>query len=124
MKVLVSYGCDLEDIPRTVTELLGNLKENDISLVEIDLQDAILYSNENNIGEALEAIDKARIQLAKIDNRLMDYASILAGYSKTNTDILMGINQVEEPNQLDGLLQENLESEVVNDVQVEQETDD
>jgi len=92
MKILLSYACDLEDIPRTVAELLENLKENDIPLAVIDVQDAILYSNEKNISEALESIDQARIQLAKIDNRLMDYASILAGYSKTNADLKMGVD--------------------------------
>ena len=92
MKVAISYACDLEDIPYTVSELLGNINENCVPHVEIDIQDAILYSNEKNISEALESIDQARIKLAKIDNRLMDYATILAGYSKTNTDLQMGIN--------------------------------
>ena len=96
MKVVVSYACELEDIPKTVAELLGNLKENYIPLVEIDVQDAILYSNEKNVSETLDSIDQARIQLSKIDNRLMDYATILAGYSKTKADIQLG-NDIGQP---------------------------
>ena len=91
MKVTISYQCELEDIPKTISELLDNLKENHLPLVEIDLQDAISYSNEKNLTEALESIDLARIQLAKIDNRLMDYVSILAGYAKADVDIKMGV---------------------------------
>ncbi|MAE81374.1 MAG: hypothetical protein CMB80_01470 [Flammeovirgaceae bacterium] len=90
MKVIVSYACDLKDIPSTVVELLQNLKENHLPGITIDIQDAILNSNDNKIAEALESMDAARIGLAKLDNRLMDYMSILAGYSKTNADIHLG----------------------------------
>ena len=86
MKVVVSYACELEDIPYTIVELLQNLKENHLPSIEIDIQDAILNSNENKVSEALESMDAARVGLAKIDSRLMDYMSILVGYSKTNAD--------------------------------------
>jgi|TARA_R110000823_G_scaffold237151_1_gene362731 hypothetical protein len=101
MKVVVSYACDLKDIPFTVVELLQNLKENHLPSITIDIQDAILNSNDNKIAEALESMDAARIGLAKLDNRLMDYMSILAGYSKTNADIHLGIipSQVQEGTQ-------------------------
>jgi len=91
MKVTISYGVDLEDLPKTLGELLGNLKENDVPGVLNDIQDAILYSNENNMSEALGAIDRARLQLAKIDNRLMEYGGILSGYAKVDSDLKMGI---------------------------------
>jgi len=90
MKVLVSYACELKDIPEKVAELLGNLEENDLRSVAVELEDAKSYSYEKNIAETLEAIDRARIQLAKIDNSLIDYVGILAGYSKTNADIQLG----------------------------------
>ena len=101
MKVVVSYACDLKDIPFTVVELLQNLKENHLPSITSDIQDAILNSNDNKIAEALESMDAARIGLAKLDNRLMDYMSILAGYSKTNADIHLGIipSQVQEGTQ-------------------------
>ena len=101
MKVVVSYACDLKDIPFTVVELLQNLEENHLPNITIDIQDAILNSNDNKIAEALESMAAARIGLAKLDNRLMDYMSILAGYSKTNADIHLGIipSQVQEGTQ-------------------------
>ena len=100
MKVVLSYACELKDIPEKAAELLRNLEENDLRFVAAELEDAKSHSYEKNITEALEAIDRARIQLGKIDNSLMDYASILAGYSKTIADIQLGndpaqINQEE-----------------------------
>jgi len=94
MKVVVSYACELKDIPEKVAELLGNLEENDLHCVTAELSDARSHSYEKNITETLEAIDRARIQLGKIDNSLMDYADILAGYSKTNADIQLGLDLV------------------------------
>jgi len=95
MKVTLSYQCEFSDIPKTVCELLGNLKENDIPAVVIEVQDAILSSNENNMSEALGSIDQARLELTKIDQKLLDYSSILAGYAKADTDIKMGIRPEE-----------------------------
>jgi len=97
MKVVVSYACELKDIPEKVAELLGNLEENDLHFVTAELSDARSHSYEKNISEALEAIDRARLQLAKIDNSLTDYSSILAGYSKTHADIQLG-NDPTNPN--------------------------
>ena len=98
MKVVVSYACELKDIPEKVAELLGNLEENDLRSVAVELEDAKSYSYEKNITETLEAIDRARIQLGKIDNSLLDYTSILAGYSKTNADIHLVNIETEETN--------------------------
>ena len=112
MKVLVSYACELKDIPEKVAELLGNLEENDLHFVTAKLSDARSHSYDKNITEALEAIDKARIQLAKIDNSLIDYSTILAGYSKTNADIQLG-NSPQENQQEDNNV--NTETEEAND---------
>ena len=94
MKVILSYACALKDIPEKAAELLGNLEENDLRFVAVELENAKSHSYEKNITEALEAIDRVRIQLAKIDNSLIDYSSILAGYSKTHADIQLGIGPV------------------------------
>jgi hypothetical protein len=121
MKVLVSYACELQDIPEKVAELLGNLEENDLHFVTAELSDARSNSYEKNIGEALEAIDRARIQLAKIDNNLIDYSSILAGYSKTHADLHLGI----DPSAGTGNTQEVSANDVLevkeNDVNIEAE---
>ena len=62
--------------------------------VTAELSDARSHSYEKNITETLEAIDRTRVQLGKIDNSLIDYASILAGYSKTIADIQLGNDPV------------------------------
>jgi hypothetical protein len=121
MKVLVSYACELKDIPAKVAELLGNLEENDLYFVTAELSDARSHSDEKNISEALEAIDRSRQQLAKIDNSLMDYASILGGYSKTHADLHLGI----DPSLGTGNTQEVSANDVLevkeNDVNIEAE---
>ena len=80
------------DSTENVRSAIKNLEENDLHFVTAELSDARSNSYEKNIGEALEAIDRARIQLAKIDNNLIDYSSILAGYSKTHADLHLGID--------------------------------
>ena len=112
MKVVLSYACELKDIPEKVAELLGNLEENDLRFVAAELENAKSHSYEKNITETLEAIDRARIQLAKIDNSLIDYSTILAGYSKTNADIQLGIN----PMQIDQGTQEVIPENILNTV--------
>ena len=112
MKVVVSYACELKDIPEKVAELLGNLEENDLRSVGVELEDAKSHSYEKNITETLEAIDRTRLQLAKIDSSLIDYSSILAGYSKTNADIQMGLDPTK-PNPEENNV--NTETEETND---------
>ena len=89
MKVVVSYACDLEDIPQNASELLNNLTEQFYAAERI-LDEAIEQSCDNSVPAAMETIDDLRQILAKIDLRLMDCSSILAGYSKTNADIRLG----------------------------------
>ena len=89
MKVVVSYACDLEDIPQNAGELLNNLMEQ-FYVAEQSLEVAIEQSRGNAVSDAMETIDDLRQTLAKVDLRLMDCTSILAGYSKTNADIRLG----------------------------------
>ncbi len=96
MKVTIAYQCDLHDIPKTVCELLGNIKENDLAHLEISIQDAISSSNESNVTETLAAMDDARLQLAKLDQKLLDFGSILGGYAKADTNIKLGIKPEDE----------------------------
>lgn len=91
MKVTLAYQCDLEDIPTTIFELLGNLKEHSLPQVGIELQDAILSINENNITETLTSLDNVRLLLAKMDQRILDYSAILGGFVKADTNLKLGI---------------------------------
>ena len=73
----------------------GTSKKTIFPTLEINLSDAISYSNQGNITETLAAMDEARIRLAKIDQNLLDYASILGGYVKADTNIKLGIKPEE-----------------------------
>ena len=79
MKVTIAYQCELEDIPQNVFQLLGNVKEHDIEHLAIDVQDAVLSINKNNVTETLTSLDEARIKLAKMDRKLLDLVNILSG---------------------------------------------
>jgi|TARA_R110002020_G_scaffold115843_6_gene265999 hypothetical protein len=98
MKVTIAYECELEDIPQTIFQLLGNIKEHDIPTLGIEVQDAILSINENNIINTLASVDQARIKLSKMDQKLLDYTNILSGYIKAETDLKLGIfPEIQEP---------------------------
>jgi len=99
-KVIVSYACELEDVPRNTSQLLSNVAE-EMSEVQGSLDEAISLAKSNSVSDALKTIDTLRQQLAKIDLRLMDCSSILAGYTKTNADIHLGheVSQVAQGTQ-------------------------
>ena len=62
----VLAGGDFNDIPTTVYELLGNIKENDLPHLEINLSDAISYSNE---GVTLRFV---KLAILEISDELID----------------------------------------------------
>ena len=85
MLVNISYSIDLEDVPAEVRRFL----ERDIlKSVEVDIlhatQDTVtaLKIDEENIGLAIQRIDKLRQMLVKADMRLNDCSNILKGYQK------------------------------------------
>ncbi len=96
MKVAVTYACDLEDIPEATAELLNNLR-NQLETVESLIEESSHLSKNNSVNESLVTIDEARQILTKIDMRLMDCSSILAGYNRTKADMHLGMGQAEQP---------------------------
>ena len=89
MKVVVSYACDLEDIPANASELLNNLSRQ-LDKAKSLLAEAAGQSCVKSVDASMTTIDALRQSLVKIDMRLMDCSSILAGYAKTNADIHLG----------------------------------
>jgi len=96
MRVTVAYECELEEIPQTIFQLLGNLKDYDFPDIGIELQDAILSMNEGNATETLASMDRVRRKLARLDQKLLDLGSILGGYVRADTDIKLGTDH--QPN--------------------------
>ena len=79
MRVKISYGVNIEDVPSEIEQLFDfvyekKLKfENQLELAEKLLEEAELES-------AIEIMDKLRLTLAEMDNRIIDVSSIAQGY--------------------------------------------
>jgi len=79
VRVKISYGVDIEDVPSEIEQLFDfvyekKLKfENQLELAEKLLEEAELES-------AIEIMDKLRLTLAEMDNRIVDVSSIAQGY--------------------------------------------
>tara|TARA_R100000664_G_C2758010_1_gene146639 strand:+ start:2477 stop:2869 length:393 start_codon:yes stop_codon:yes gene_type:complete len=96
MKVTVSFGCDLEDVPNNIANLLDILVNDDLREAQKLIEEAAEECSQTNASRALEVVDKTRRNLAKIDERLMDYAIILNGYIKTNADMNTGVFEAQQ----------------------------
>ena len=90
MKIALTYSCDLEDIPFSVSQMLDNLSER-LEHAQEELANSSTNLREGSIQIALEEIDDLRQLLAKIDHRLMDCTSILAGYVKADPSHVISI---------------------------------
>ena len=95
MKVVVSYQSKLEDIPIVVSDLLNNLKDRECQQI-FNLISLSATQCEESVSKSLATIDELRKLLTKIDERLIDCSSLLAGYIKTDTDLKMGIDPTKE----------------------------
>lgn len=110
MKVTISYQVDFKDIPRKVKRLISNLLMDDYVSVSNDLSNVGIYIDNKQYSEAIEGIDVARQSLAKLDQSLLDYSNILAGYVKADADIKAGIAEQEffNPGQTQEVPPENI----------------
>ena len=97
MKATLNLSCELEDIPQTVGDWLSNLHLRQVDQVTSYLNVAKTDCRNGNAAKGLETIDQTRQLLAKIDEHLMDYSSILAGYIKAKTDMDAGIGPPPPP---------------------------
>ena len=110
MKVTISYQVDFKDIPRKVKRLISNLLMDDYVSVSNDLSNVGVYIDNKQYSEAIESVDVARQSLAKLDQSLLDYSNILAGYGKADADIKAGIAEQEffNPGQTQEVPPENI----------------
>lgn len=95
MKVTISYQVNFKDIPRKVKRLISNLLMDEYISISNDLSNVGLHIDSKRYSDAIENIDVARQSLAELDQSLLDYSNILAGYVKADADIKMGTTEQE-----------------------------
>ena len=110
MKATITYECELEEIPTTISQLLSNVRQGDVKELGTLLEQAIEESqNSQEIG-ALKSIDQIRHLLARIDKKLMDCASILGGYIKAQVDLKAGVSMEDLEEQLEKIGEEPIKN--------------
>ena len=79
MRVKISYGVDIEEIPQELQKLFSHVCEKTIQAdSQINLIDRCFC--EEDVATSLSIIEKLRVRLAEIDNRLADIQLIAGGY--------------------------------------------
>ena len=106
MKVTISYSVDYEDVPRTMAQMLKNLYD-----IEYPESGKLFLEARTNVltgrySEALSSVDSLRQELAKLDQKLMDYSNIILGYSKADAELKSGIVQEEAQASIHSVTQE------------------
>ena len=79
MRVKISYGVDIEDVPDEIEELFDFVygKKHNIDK-QLDLVERLI--EEKDLEAAVATMDKLRLTLAKMDNRIADISLIAQGY--------------------------------------------
>ena len=79
MRVKISYGVELDQIPEEVQKLFDNVAEWQHTLSkQSDTIEDLLETKE--FGACLSVMEKMRETLAKMDFRIIDLSNILEGY--------------------------------------------
>ena len=96
MRVNISYSVELEDTPKSVSNIVFQSLE-DLKIVEFKLENAVKkLKNDPEISKVLNDIDFLRRDIAKIDIALMESVAILASYQKTVSEGFMPDAPFEE----------------------------
>ena len=88
MRANINLSCEFEEIPNLLSSLLSSVSSVAIcdSLTLSNKISTLLKGEEKELLTALSEMDNLRIMLAKIDNNLIEYSSILSGYLKAVVD--------------------------------------
>ena len=87
MRVRISYGAEIEELPKITEELLrAALKQlwSSVETLERSLEE--LEDSENNFDSTISMINKARIKLSNSDLSLSDITAILDGLNNYYTN--------------------------------------
>ena len=79
MRVKISYGVDIEEVPDEIEELFDFVYRRKINIdKQLDLVERLI--EEKDLEAAVATMDKLRLTLGKMDNRIADISSIAQGY--------------------------------------------
>ena len=79
MRVRISYGTNIEDVPQELEQLFLFVSEKSHNTSRQVRQIEEFLADED-IDSALNLIEKLRLSLGEMDNRLADVTNIAAGY--------------------------------------------
>ena len=79
MRVKISYGVDIEEVPDEIEELFDFVYRRKINIdKQLDLVERLI--EEKDLEAAVATMEKLRLTLAKMDNRISDISQIAQGY--------------------------------------------
>ena len=93
MRVRISYGTDIENVPRELQKLFSSVSE-EVRETSRKTHRIEEFLHEDDIESAINLIEKLRLSLAEIDNRLADVSNIASGY--VNYKENEGVENVEQ----------------------------
>lgn len=79
MRVRISYGTDIENVPRELQKLFSSVSEevSDTSRKAHRIEE---FLHEEDIESVINLIEKLRLNLGEIDARLADISNIASGF--------------------------------------------
>lgn len=93
MRVKISYGVDIEDVPSEIEQLFDYVYEKKSNFEQqLELVEKLL--EEKELKTAVGTMDKIRLTLAEMDNRISDVSMIAQGY--VNYKEQEGVQDVSE----------------------------
>ena len=93
MRVKISYGVDIEDVPSEIEQLFDYVYEKKSNFEQqLELVEKLL--EEKELKTAVDTMDKIRLTLAEMDNRISDVSMIAQGY--VNYKEQEGVENVSE----------------------------
>ena len=93
MKATISFQVDFEDIPESLSDLIGLIISNDVPFLSRILENISDDIPDGLYSASISQIDQARRHLAKMDQKLLDYGNILEGFIKADADLKSGIKK-------------------------------
>jgi len=111
MRASINLSCEFDEIPEMVEDLINNVWSRSHGKLGGMLSAAKKKCGENQSLEALGEIDEIRKELKKMDDRLLECASILSDYVKADADLKSG----QEINTIPPEMIEEANEEIQND---------